>query len=98
MLLNAPCTDRLIQTCNKHLIVEWFGKKAERAGRKRLCTRFYFRKCAHENDRKMITLGNQFTLQLYPIHARHMHVAYQAIRFMQAVRFQERFSGCKLTI
>jgi hypothetical protein len=32
-----------------------------------------------ENDREAMTLGNQFALQLYPIHARHLHVANQAI-------------------
>ena len=96
ILLHPPCTERLTQTCNQHLIIEWFGKKADRAGRKRLCARFYFRKSGHENDRQMMTLGSQFTLQLYAIHARHLHVADQAICFMQAVRFQERLSGCKL--
>jgi hypothetical protein len=43
-----------------------------------------------------MTLGNQFALQLYPIHTRHLHVANQAIGVIQLVRFQERFSGCKL--
>jgi len=96
MPLNAPRTERLIQTCNQHLVVERFGKKADRASRKRLCTRFYFRKSGQENDRQMMTLGNQFTLQFYPIHARHLHVTDQAIGVIQAVRFQERVSGCKL--
>ena len=44
----------------------------------------------------MMTLRNQFTLQLHPIHARHLHVTDQAIGVMQAVRFQERVSGRKL--
>jgi hypothetical protein len=96
MPLNAPRTERLIQTCNQHLVVERFGKKADRASRKRLCTRSYFRKSGQENDRQMMTLRNQFTLQLHPIHARHLHVTDQAIGVTQAVRFQERVSGRKL--
>ena len=43
-----------------------------------------------------MTLCNQFALQFYPIHARHLHVANQALGVIQPVRFQERFSGCKL--
>ena len=35
-----------------------------------------------------MTLANQFALQLYPIHARHLHVANQAIGVIQPVRFQ----------
>lgn len=61
-------TERLIQTCNQHLVVERFGKKTGRASRKRLCTRFYFRKSGQENDRQMMTLGNQFKC---PAFARH---------------------------
>ena len=51
MLLNAPCSERLIQTCNQCLIVKRFGKKANRAGRKCLCPCFHFRKSGNENDR-----------------------------------------------
>ena len=94
--LNAPCTERLIQTCNQHLIVERFGKKADRASRDCPRSCFHFRKSGNENDREAMTLSNQFALQLYPIHARHLHVANQAIGVMQPVRFQERFGGCKL--
>ena len=43
-----------------------------------------------------MALVNQFVLQLYPIHARHLHIANQAIGVMQLIRFQKRFSGCKL--
>ena len=96
MLLNAPYTERLIQTCNQYLIAKRFGKKADRAGRKCLCPCFHFRKSGNENDREVMTLANQFALQLYPIHTRHLHVANQAIGVIQPVRFQERFSGCKL--
>ena len=64
MQLNAPGADRFIQTCNKHLIVEWFGKKADRARRNRLCTRFYFRKSGQENDRQMIALCNHYVVIL----------------------------------
>jgi len=95
-VISKTHTERLIQTCNQHLVVERFGKKTGRASRERLCTRFYFRKSGQENDRQMMTLGNQFTLQFHPIHARHLHVTDQAIGVMQAVRFQERVSGCKL--
>jgi len=48
-------------------------------------------KSGNENDREVMTLGNQFTSQLYPIHTRHLHVANQAIGVIQPVRFQERF-------
>ena len=61
------------------------------------CARaFISRKSGNENDREVMTLCNQFALQLYPIHARHLHVANQALGVIQPVRFQERFSGCKL--
>ena len=81
-LLNAFCTERLIQTCKQHLTAKWFGEKADRAGRKCLCPCFHFRKSGNENDREVMTLGNQFVLQLYPIHTRHLHVGNQAIGVM----------------
>jgi hypothetical protein len=78
------------------LIAEGLGKKANSTGRKCLRPGSHFRKGGNENDRQPIALHNQFTLQLDAIHAWRLHVADQTISVMQAIRFQECFSGCKL--
>jgi hypothetical protein len=40
-VISKTHTERLIQTCNQHLVVERFGKKTGRASRKRDLPRFF---------------------------------------------------------
>jgi hypothetical protein len=51
--------------------------------------------CRDEDNRDFTMTGRQPTLELEPIHPRHAHIEYQAVRIVDMIRIQKLFGRSK---
>ena len=67
-------------------LVERFDQIADCAGLQRLSARIGVGERRNEHDRDLVPRGDEVTLQLEPVQARHVHVQHQASRLIQPAR------------
>jgi hypothetical protein len=86
---------RGIETFDQGLAVEWFGQETYRPRLQRARTRTLDGERRDENERQVVSLGKQVSLQLDTAHCWHLNVCNDTRGFIQMRRAQELFGRCK---
>ena len=82
----SPAADqRLVQALDQALVAEWLGQETTGAGLQHARTDIFVREGGHENDRRVMPVGNQPILQICAVHAGHLYVGDQTGRVRGAI-------------